>query len=123
MPAYSPDRVVVISLWAEDVPETAHFYKDVLGLELLPHHHGDRPHFKVGDTYLVILKGKPIPAEDTIPERFPLFALGVDDLDAAAERLQAHGVELPWGIEGNRDSRFIMFYDPAGNLIEFASIG
>lgn len=118
MPAYSPSRVVVISLWAEDVPATAHFYKDVLGLELLSHHHGDRPHFKVGETYLTILKGKPIPAENPTPERFPLFALGVDDLDSAVERLQTHGVELPWGVEEGQDSRWVMFYDPAGNLIE-----
>jgi len=118
MPAYSPNRIVVISLWAEDVPETAHFYKDVLGLELLSHHHGDRPHFKVGDTYLTILKGKPIPPENSIPERFPLFALGVDDLDAAVERLQTHGVELPWGVEEGQGTRWVMFHDPAGNLIE-----
>ena len=40
--------VAVICLWAEDVPETAQFYKDVLGLELLPDHHAGRPHLKVG---------------------------------------------------------------------------
>ena len=118
MSAYTPDRVVVLSLWAEDVPKTAHFYKDVLGLELFEHHAGDRPHFKVGNTFLTILKGKPIPAEDSDPERFPLFALGVPDLDAAVERLQAHGVELPWGIKEGQDTRWVLFYDPAGNLIE-----
>lgn len=118
MPAYTPNQVVVLSLWAEDVPATAHFYKDVLGLELLHHHHGDRPHFKVGSTYLTILKGKPVPAQDSDPARFPLFALGVADLDAAVERLKAHGVELPWGIEEGQGTRWVMFYDPAGNLIE-----
>lgn len=123
MSTNSPDRVVVISIWAEDVPKTAHFYREILGLELLPHHHGDRPHFKVGDTFLTILKGKPIAAENSTPERFPLFALRVDDLDATAERLQTHGVDLPWGIEEGQGSRWIMFYDPAGNLIELASIG
>jgi len=34
------ERVEVICLWAEDVLKTAHFYKDVLELELLPDHHG-----------------------------------------------------------------------------------
>jgi len=32
------------------------------------------------------------------------------------------GVEFPWGIEEfggpNPSSRYVMFYDPAGNLIE-----
>ncbi len=108
----------VISLWAEDVPKTAHFYKDILGLEMLPYHHGGQPHFLVGDAYLTVLKGKPRPAEDSVPARFPLFALRVSDLDAAIEHLKVHGVELPWGIEAQGDSRWVMFYDPAGNLIE-----
>lgn len=112
------ERVEVICLWAEDVPKTAHFYKDVLALQLLPDHHAGRPHFKVGDAFLTILKGKPQPAEDSDPTRFPLFALRVTDLDESVERLQAHGVDLPWGIEGHDDSRWVMFHDPAGNLIE-----
>ncbi len=112
------EKFEVISLWAEDVPETAHFYKNVLGLKLLPHHHGGRPLFEVGDAYLAILKGKPHPAEESDPDRFPLLVFRVQDLDAAVERLQAHGAELPWGVEGHSGPRWVMFHDPAGNLIE-----
>ncbi len=36
--------LAVVTLWAEDVAQTAHFYRDVIGLRMLPHH-GDRPHF------------------------------------------------------------------------------
>jgi catechol 2,3-dioxygenase-like lactoylglutathione lyase family enzyme len=108
----------VICLWAENVPQTAHFYKDVLGLVLLHDHHSGQPHFKVGEAYLTILKGKPQPAEDAEPSRFPLFAFRVWDLDEAVESLKAHGVELPWGIEELEGSRWVMFHDPAGNLIE-----
>ena len=110
--------VEVICLWAEDVQKTAHFYKDVLGLELLPDHHAGRPHFNVGGVYLTILKGKPQAAEDSDPPRFPLFAFRVNDLDQAVGRLQAHGVALPWGVEERKGSRWVMFHDPAGNLIE-----
>ena len=46
------------------------------------------------------------------------MAFAVDDLEAAIARLQAHGVELPWGIENDEVSRWVMFHDPAGNLIE-----
>jgi catechol 2,3-dioxygenase-like lactoylglutathione lyase family enzyme len=52
------------------------------------------------------------------PQRFPLIALAVDDLDAAEQNLLLHGVELPWGIEADADSRWVMFHDPAGNLVE-----
>jgi hypothetical protein len=42
-------------------------------------------------------------------------------LDQAIAKLSAHQVELPWGIEQDAGSRWVMFYDPAGNLIEFVS--
>lgn len=112
-------RLAVVSLWAEDVPATAHFYRDVLGLRLLPHH-GDRPHFDLNGVYLVILEGKPAPPQNPTPARFPIVAFAVGDLDSAVERLRAHRVELPWGIEEDAGSRWVMFHDPAGNLIELA---
>jgi catechol 2,3-dioxygenase-like lactoylglutathione lyase family enzyme len=111
-------RIAVVSLWAEDVPAVAHFYRDAIGLRLLAHHSHERPHFDLGGAYLVILKGRPQSALNPLPLRFPLVALAVPDLDGAVDRLRAHGVELPWGIEEGTDSRWVMFHDPAGNLIE-----
>ena len=112
-------RLAVISLWAEDVATTAHFYRDVLGLRLLPHH-GDRPHFDLGGIYLTILKGRSMPAQNSAPDRFPIIAFAVDDLDAAVERLRTHHVELPRGVEEDANSHWVMFHDPVGNLIEIA---
>jgi catechol 2,3-dioxygenase-like lactoylglutathione lyase family enzyme len=111
-------RLAVISLRAEDVSAAAHFYRDVIGLPLAGHAHP--PHFKLGEGFLVILQGKPQAALDPVPERFPIFALAVDDLDAAAENLRRHAVELPWGIESGPDARYVIFQDPGGNLIELA---
>jgi glyoxylase I family protein len=116
MPDFKVGRVMVTTVWAQDVPAAAHFYRDVLGLQPV-HHHGARPSFELEGSYLVILQGRPRPAEDAHPERFPLFALTVDDLDQAVEHLQAHGVSLPWGVEGHQN-RYVMFHDPGGNLIE-----
>jgi len=115
-------RLAVVSLWAEDVPTAAHFYRDVLGLHLLSHH-GGRPHFDLDGVYLTILKGKPSPAQDADPQRFPVIAFAVDDLDAALASLHAHHVDLPWGIEHDSHSRWAMFHDPAGNLIELVEFG
>lgn len=111
-------RIAVVALWAPDVPTAAHFYRDVLGLTLLPHHHGDRPHFLVDGIFLTLCHGEPKPAVDALTDRFPLVAFAVPDLDKMVERLEAHSVELPWGVEGNKKSRWVMFHDPAGNLIE-----
>lgn len=115
-----PKRIAVVSLWAEDVPTAAHFYRDVIGLRMLPHdsHHDERPHFDGGGVYLTILKGKPVPAQNAEPAHFPLLAFAVDDVDSAIERLQAHQVELPRGVAEDADSRWVLFHDPAGNLIE-----
>jgi predicted enzyme related to lactoylglutathione lyase len=110
-------KFAVIALWAEYVPACAHFYRDVLGLVLQPHHSA-RPHFEMNGVYLTILKGVPAPAQDAEPDRFPLFALSVDDLDVMLGRLAEQGVEMPSGIESDAGSRWVMFRDPAGNLIE-----
>ena len=110
-------RLAVISLWAEDVPATAHFYRDVLGLDLMSHR-GRRPHFDLDGIYLTILRGTPCPAQDAEPQRFPVIALAVDDLNAALATLHVHHVDLPWGIERDEHARWAMFHDPAGNLIE-----
>jgi len=64
-------------------------------MRLLPHH-GDRPHFDLDGIYLAILKGRPMPTQNAVPDRFPLVAFATDDLDAAVDRLRAYGVELPW---------------------------
>jgi glyoxylase I family protein len=122
MSSVRPTRVVVYSLRAEDVPTTAHFYRDIIGLALLPHH-GHWPAFALGNgAHLVIVKGKPVPAQNSEHPRFPLIAFAVEDLDAAVEHLHAHGIELPWGIETSADSRWVIFRDPAGNLIELAQM-
>jgi catechol 2,3-dioxygenase-like lactoylglutathione lyase family enzyme len=110
-------RFVVVSLWAEDVPKLVHFYRDVLGLGLKTHH-GHQPHFDVSGVNLVILQGVPTPAQEALPPRFPLFALQVEDLDTEMSKLNKHGIELPWGVEGGPGSRYVMFHDPGGNLIE-----
>jgi len=108
-------KLFVVTLWAEDVAQTAHFYRDAIGLPLVSHH--DRPHFDLGGSYLTILKGKTTAASEI---RFPCIAFSVDNLDDAIHRLQAHQLKLPFGIEEDNANRWVMIYDPAGNLIELS---
>jgi catechol 2,3-dioxygenase-like lactoylglutathione lyase family enzyme len=115
MNVWAPQKIAVISLWAENVPEAVHFYRDILGLQPLSHHSGGRPHFKIGGIYLVIHPGSPRPASQ---EHFPALAFAVEDLDRAVEHLQAHQIVLPWGVEEDSQSRWVKLHDPAGNLIE-----
>ena len=110
-------KLAVITIHAENVPETAAFYRDIIGLELLKHHSPDRVNLKMGDDlYLVIVKGKP-----PIPSiRFPVIAFRVDNLDSAFDELHSKGVDIPDGIEEDTVSRWIFINDPGGNLVEIA---
>jgi catechol 2,3-dioxygenase-like lactoylglutathione lyase family enzyme len=110
-------RIAVISLWAENVPAAAHFYRDVVGLPLLAHFESDRPHFDLGGTILTIIYGRPALPPDPEP-RFPVVAFSIPNLDKGVEKLRMHGVSLPWGVESNARGRWVMFRDPEGNLIE-----
>ena len=115
-------RLAVISLWAEDLPTTVHFYRDAVGLELLPHH-GHRPAFALGNqTFLVIVQGQPDTAKYHGEGRFPEIAFAVDDLDAAMARLEAHGVTFPDAVHEGENERWVIFSDPAGNLVEFVQL-
>ena len=113
-------KLYVITLWAENVAQTAHFYRDVIGLPLvaLATNHG-YPHFDLGGIYLAILEGKTAVVTES---RFPCIAFSVEDLDAAIQRLQSHQVKLPFGVEEDRDNRWVMVHDPGGNLIELAEL-
>jgi catechol-2,3-dioxygenase len=115
-------KIFVVSLWAGDLMVASHFYRDVIGLPMQPHH-GERLHFDLDGAYLVILKGKPSRAEGEGQTRFPLVAFTMDDFGAAVNRLRANQVQLPWGIEEGSGLRWVMFYDPAGNLIELVEMG
>lgn len=115
-------RLAVVTLWGEDVGQMSNFYRDILGLPLVMVDRG-RPHFDFGGGYLTLLKGRPHKTQDADPSRFPVIAFAVDDLYEVIHRLQAHHVPLPWGIEEDSDSRWVMFYDPGGNLIEIAVMG
>ena len=120
MGAHQPETLSVVSLRAEDVPTTAHWYRDMIGLKLMPHH-GQWPAFALGNgVHLVIVQGESAPGTDDESTRFPSIAFSVPDLDATVEHLHAHGVETPWGVESNPSARWVMCYDPTGNLIELA---
>ncbi len=115
-------KLSVVTLWAEDVNRTTDFYRDVMGLPLLTVDRG-LPHFDLGGAYLVILPGRLYKPDESTRSRFPVLAFAVDNLDDVIRDLGSHGVEMPWGVEEDSDSRWVMFNDPGGNLLEVAMFG
>ena len=115
-------KLAVVTLWAEDVQKMTDFYQKVLGLPLITIDRG-RPHLDFGGGYLAVLHGKPHKVQESMESRFPVIAFAVEDLHQFIQQLENHNIELPWGVEEDKDSRWIMFYDPGGNLIEVAMFG
>jgi catechol 2,3-dioxygenase-like lactoylglutathione lyase family enzyme len=113
-------RIAIVTVWAENVTETAQFYRNMLELPLSTHH-GTTPHFNLANAILVIQPGETRSREAYQETHFPEFAILVDDLDEFIMRLEAHGIDLPWGVESRPGSRWIQFFDPAGNLIELVA--
>ena len=115
-------KLAVVTLWGEDIQRMSDFYQNVLGLPLALVDLG-RPHFDFGGGYLTILPGQPHRLQESNQSRFPVVAFAVEDLHEVIFQLKSHNVEMPWGVEEDSDSRWIMFYDPGGNLIEVAMMG
>jgi len=123
MPAFTTDHLAVVSIRTNDIPQTVHFYQDIIGLNRLAHH-GHQPAFDLGNgLFLVIAKGQ-VQSQPAVQHRqFPVLAFAVSNLDEAVAHLSRHHIEMPWGVERNPQNRWVEFYDPGGNLIEFAQFG
>lgn len=111
-------RLSVVSLLVEDLPAAVAFYRDVIGLSLLPHH-PPHPAFELeNDVFLVLVQGHSNSVSVSEEQRFPAVAFAVHDLESAVENLKSNDVALPWGVEERAGSSWVKFHDPAGNLIE-----
>jgi catechol 2,3-dioxygenase-like lactoylglutathione lyase family enzyme len=117
-----------ITLFVDDLPRTAAFYRDVFGLGIL-HRDDDSTAFFFGNTVINLLH-TPAAHELIEPARVAGAATGsrmqltvqVDDVDSTCRALAEHGVRLlngpmdrPWGI------RTAAFADPAGHVWEIAA--
>ena len=118
MTAIGDTQLKVVSIRAEDLPATVHFYRHVLGFNLV-HHHEHHPSFELQNSvFLVIVQSQSKVEQISGEAAFPVLAFEVDDLEPAIETLKSNNVALPWGVEERSGSRWVKFYDPAGNLIE-----
>jgi catechol 2,3-dioxygenase-like lactoylglutathione lyase family enzyme len=105
------NRIAIVGVPAQDLVCAAHFYRDTLGLRMLPHHAGP-PHFRVGDTFLAVFeRGQ----SDAMPT--PLVAFEVDDLDAAMAMLKERGVVFE-GVHQEKEACWTKFSDSEGNMLE-----
>lgn len=121
--------IEVITIFAEDLPETKAFYSDVFGMPLV-FEDAVSAVFKFDNLLLNVLRASEAPklvepatvgAAGTGPRLMP--TIKVADADETCAELARHGVVLlngpvdrPWG------RRTAAFRDPAGNIWEIAQI-
>jgi catechol 2,3-dioxygenase-like lactoylglutathione lyase family enzyme len=119
------DELEVITLLVNDVAACREFYTTVFGLEVI-FEDANSALLKMRNVTLnlVTIDEEPLligAGAAPTPGGRVLYTIRVDDADATAAELQAHGVTLlngpidrPWG------RRTAAFADPAGNLWEIA---
>jgi glyoxylase I family protein len=117
-------RIHHVSLVVSDTDRSLHFYRDLLGLEVLP----SRPELGYPGAWLAVggqqIHLLELPNPDPVSGR-PAHggrdrhaAFLVDDLERLAERLEAAGVALT----RSRSGRAAFFCrDPDGNALEFVT--
>lgn len=112
-----------VAVAVTDVERSLRFYRDAIGLPVVPRPNFDFPGawFRLGQQQeLHLLGGRKDPPGDGIPRRGH-FALQVSDIHGMADRLRAAGV--PFQGPGLRpDGAYQIFVaDPDGNAVELCA--
>lgn len=105
-----------VSLNVSDVDRSLAFYRDVVGMTVLP-----RPDFPFGGAWLDAGGGRQVHLiEATVPaDHGQHVAFRVDDLDLVIGALRAVGVEVPDARRvGDTSIRQTFVLDPDGNRLE-----
>jgi catechol 2,3-dioxygenase-like lactoylglutathione lyase family enzyme len=110
-------KPIVVTLWAPDPEALAPFYAHTLRLPR-DDHHGHAANFQVDDTHLVIMPGEPQPPRNQKRDPWPIFAFSTPHYDAIKETLSTQGVPVLDQSPAGQVHEWIMFPDPAGNILE-----
>jgi catechol 2,3-dioxygenase-like lactoylglutathione lyase family enzyme len=133
-PTPSIRRILEAALYCDDLPATAAFYRDVMGLRV---HSADGRLVALdasGSTVLLLfargasLSGVTfsdgaIPGHDGHGPAHLAFAVDEGELDAWEARLTDAGVAIESRVRWGRGGRSIYFRDPEGHSIELATPG
>jgi catechol 2,3-dioxygenase-like lactoylglutathione lyase family enzyme len=112
-------------LYADDVPSLVAFYGDVVGLTAIdpPDQHSAAFRLEDGNVLLVFEPKRTSQPGRFVPEHGASghghVAFKVGELDACADDLRGHGVEIEREITWPLGGRSVYFRDPAGNSVEF----
>jgi catechol 2,3-dioxygenase-like lactoylglutathione lyase family enzyme len=116
------DLLVFPILLSKDLDATRHFYRDILGLEILREDEGDRIVFRCGNGSQIAVTLSTIGTRDTQTQlawRVPDIRAAIDDLRARGVRIEEYTAPDPVTIGGVADmghSWAAWFIDPSQNV-------
>jgi len=121
-----PVGVYETVLYASDVPATAHFYSELLGLHAVQEADELSAAFRLGDGGMLLLfdparssiLGRPVPSHGASGPGHVAFAVEAGDLEAFAAELRRRGVEIEREMTWDEGGRSLYVRDPAGNSVE-----
>ena len=117
------DLLVFPILLSKDLDATRHFYRDVLGLEILREDEGDRIVFRCGNGSQIAVTLSTIGTRDTQTQlawRVPDIRAAIDDLRARGVRIEEYTAPDPVTVDGVADmghSWAAWFIDPSQNVL------
>ena len=120
-------RILEVSLYADELEEAEVFYTTVLGLQLYGKETGRHLFFKCGDQMLLIFNpAKTIQESDAAPHGshgpgHVAFSVSASDMEAWRSRLVDAGVAIEKETVWPNGGRSLYFRDPAGNCLELAT--
>jgi len=107
-----------VAINVDDVDQSSRFYSEVLGLAPMPRPAFDFPGawFRIGSAQELHLIGRA--PENRSPPRERHFALRVDSIHAAEERLRGRGIDFSAPKPRPDGALQIFLRDPDGHVIE-----
>lgn len=121
-----PRAIFETVLYARDLDSAEHFYREVIGLEVLSRSELVVA-FRLASGVLLVfdprqsgLPNREVPSHGTAGSGHVAFALPPEEFAAWKDRLRDAGVAIEAEIEWSQGARSLYFRDPAGNSVELA---
>lgn len=123
--------IIETCLYAHDLDAAEHFYRRLLGLDVVSREPGRHVFFRCGGQMLLVFEpestantpasGPAIPTHGATGQGHVAFFLPPDHMDAVPAFLDARDIPMETEIDWPHGVRSYYFRDPAGNSLEFTT--
>ncbi|MDF2388939.1 VOC family protein [Nostoc ellipsosporum NOK] len=128
----TPSAILESALYVTDLNAAEHFYRDIIGLDLLGKVEGRHLFFRCGQGVLLVFNAEAtkippapdarlkVPPHGAVGEGHLCFAATADELAGWKAHLVAKKIVIESEFEWPQGGRSLYIRDPSGNSIEFA---